>query len=55
MITTNNINGRSDWFHASGQFRGVIYTSFMSTRHAAFMDVLRQVAVKASLSAKIHI
>lgn len=45
-IITRNINGRSDWFQALAVVKGRTYLSFMSTRHAAFMDVLRQLAVK---------
>lgn len=48
-ITTQSINGRDDWYQASAKVGERYYNSFMSTRMAAFMDVLRQLAVKGYL------
>lgn len=45
MITTENINGRSDWFHAHADVNGYTYFSFEKTRHGAFMAVARQLMV----------
>lgn len=41
-ITTNNVQGRSDWFQASCFLRGVVLTAFASTRLHALTEVLRQ-------------
>lgn len=46
MITTHNVNGRADWYQASATYKGVRYSAFHATRHAAFLEVLRQMAVK---------
>lgn len=49
-ITTNNINGRADWFHAHALVNGRSYDSFMSSRFSAFSEVLRQIAAKGYLT-----
>lgn len=48
-ITTQSVNGRTDWYGASGQYRGRIYTAFEMTREAAFNAVLRQMAVAGAV------
>lgn len=45
-ITTYNVNGRSDWFHAVTTVDTRVYESFQTTRHAAFMEIVRQLTAK---------
>lgn len=45
-IITDNVNGRADWFHASGEYNGILYNADMATRHQAFMEVARMIAVR---------
>lgn len=48
-IKTESINGRSDWYAANGNYKGRIYCAFEMTRTAAFLSVLRQMAVAGAL------
>ncbi len=50
-ITTQSVNGRSDWYGATATIKGRTYISFQKTRQGAFMDVARQLMVKGFINA----
>lgn len=45
-IITYPVKGSASWFHANGEYKGILYTADMATRHQAFCEVARMIAVR---------
>ncbi len=52
-ITTKSVYGRSDWYTASAVVNGYHYSSAEMSRVAAFMAIVRQLAVKGNNGIKL--